>query len=88
MPPDNPPTSQATQLIASSNDPLTILTQLSQNFPRYATSLSRRVQVNDSLRQEIANNQAKVQGGINMMWLNGLTLQEKDLTPFACVSKY
>ncbi|KAJ8514563.1 hypothetical protein ONZ45_g7920 [Pleurotus djamor] len=75
--------SQATQLIASSDDPLAILTQLSQNFPRYATSLSRRVEVNDSVRQEIASNQAKVQGGINMMWLNGLTLQEKDLTPFA-----
>ncbi|KAF9495097.1 glycosyltransferase family 24 protein [Pleurotus eryngii] len=74
---------QATQLIATSDDPLGALTQLSQNFPKYAPSLSRRVVVNDSVRQEIGSNQVQVQGGINMMWLNGASVQDKDVTPFA-----
>ncbi|KAF4586958.1 hypothetical protein EYR40_010976 [Pleurotus pulmonarius] len=74
---------QATQLIATSDDPLGALTQLSQNFPKYAPSLSRRVVVNDSVRQEIGTNQVQVQGGVNMMWLNGATVQDKDVTPFA-----
>lgn len=74
---------QATQLIADSiGDPLVTLKRLSQNFPKYATSLSRRVIVNESLEEEIHGNQLRVQGGLNAFWLNGASLTEKDLNPF------
>ncbi|RDB27081.1 UDP-glucose:glycoprotein glucosyltransferase [Hypsizygus marmoreus] len=73
---------QAIQLIADSSTPLDTLTQLSQNFPKYATSLARRVVVNSSLSTEIHANSLKAQGGVRMFWLNGAIVQDKDINPF------
>ncbi|KAI8974783.1 glycosyltransferase family 24 protein [Trametes punicea] len=76
---------QATQLIYDAEEPrerLATLRHLSQNFPRYAGALARRVTVNQSLLDEIAANQALAPGGASAMWLNGLNLEEKDMSPF------
>ncbi|KAH8825012.1 UDP-glucose:glycoprotein glucosyltransferase-domain-containing protein [Flagelloscypha sp. PMI_526] len=45
---------KATQLISSSSDPFRTLKDLAQNFPRYASPLARRVQVNASIADELA----------------------------------
>lgn len=76
---------QATQIISDAADPLSILKQLSQNFPRYATALARQVAVDAALAEEAADNQAVVRGGLNVAWLNGVQLAEKDMNPFAYV---
>ncbi|OSX61274.1 glycosyltransferase family 24 protein [Postia placenta MAD-698-R-SB12] len=73
---------KATQLIHDSDEPLSTLIHLSQNFPRHATSLSRRVTVSEDVEAEVQNNHAKVAPGGNMAWLNGMLLQEKDMNPF------
>ena len=57
------------------------LTQLSQNFPKYAKAVARRVVVNATLSQEIEAKQFMVQGGASAAWFNGLTMQETDMTP-------
>ncbi|KAF7345254.1 hypothetical protein MSAN_01902000 [Mycena sanguinolenta] len=72
---------QATQLVADSSDPLETLTLLAQNFPKYMSALSRRVEVNTSLHSEIHANQLKAQPGASMFWLNGAVVQEKDVSP-------
>ncbi|KAJ7136717.1 glycosyltransferase family 24 protein [Mycena epipterygia] len=72
---------QATQLIADSSEPLATLARLSQNFPKYMAALSRSVIVNASLQEEVHVNQLKAQAGINVFWLNGATLSEKDINP-------
>ncbi|KAJ7651981.1 glycosyltransferase family 24 protein [Mycena polygramma] len=74
---------QATQLIADSSEPMSTLAQLSQNFPKYMTALSRRVVVNESLQEEVHLNQLKAQAGLNIFWLNGATLTEKDINPLS-----
>ena len=58
-----------------------VLTELSQNFPKYASSVARRVVINDTLMQEIQAKQFMVQGGASAAWFNGLTMQENDMTP-------
>ncbi|TFK48915.1 glycosyltransferase family 24 protein [Heliocybe sulcata] len=73
---------KATQLIMSSPNPLATLQHLSQNFPKYATALARRVVVNESLLEEVGNNQYKAQPGISAVWLNGNPVSEVDLNPF------
>ncbi|KAI0641470.1 glycosyltransferase family 24 protein [Trametes meyenii] len=76
---------QAAQLIYDAEEPrlrLATLKQLSQNFPRYAGALARRVSANASLLAEVAANQALAPGGANAIWLNGIALEEKDLNPF------
>ncbi|KAJ7513036.1 glycosyltransferase family 24 protein [Mycena galericulata] len=74
---------QATQLIADSSEPLATLTQLTQNFPKYMPALSRRVVVNASLQEEVHANQLRAQAGVNVFWLNGATLPEKELAPLS-----
>ncbi|KIM46645.1 glycosyltransferase family 24 protein [Hebeloma cylindrosporum] len=73
---------KAVQIIAESSDPLSTLTHLSQNFPKYATSLARRVLVNESIGEELHNNSLKVQWGLNVLWLNGQQIDAKDVHPF------
>ncbi|THV04765.1 glycosyltransferase family 24 protein [Dendrothele bispora CBS 962.96] len=73
---------KASQLISESSEPLLTLLQLSQNFPKYATSLSRRVVVNEAFADELHSNQLRVQGGINLLWLNGVPVPEKEVNPF------
>lgn len=73
---------QATQLIMDSPNPLLTLKHLSQNFPKYVTSLARRVVVDERLASEVHENQLRVSGGISAMWINGVAVQEKDINAF------
>ncbi|CAL1698787.1 unnamed protein product [Somion occarium] len=73
---------QVTQLIYDSEEPLSTLKQLSQSFPKYASSVARRVTVDTNLQDEVSSNQLKAQGGISMAWLNGAVIPEKDMNPF------
>ena len=71
---------------ASAHDPLNALNtlkQLSQNFPKYASTLARRVVIDENLQAELFQNNMKVQGGANAVWLNGVVVQEKDMNPFS-----
>lgn len=72
---------KATQLVANSSNPLQTLLELSQNFPKYASDLSHRVILNESVVEEVQENNVKAQGGASMMWLNGVTVEEKDINP-------
>ncbi|KAH9924083.1 glycosyltransferase family 24 protein [Fomitopsis serialis] len=74
---------QAAQIIRDADEPLSILKQLAQNFPRYATSLSRQVTFDAGLAEEVENNQVVARSGTNVVWLNGVLLSEKDMNPFA-----
>ncbi|KAF5357223.1 hypothetical protein D9756_006756 [Leucocoprinus leucothites] len=71
---------QAVQLITESTSPISTLTHLSQNFPKYSTSLSRRVQVSPQIAGELATNSKKVQPGMNLFWINGARVEEKDVS--------
>jgi hypothetical protein len=55
---------QASQKIVSNSDPLRALRDISQNFPSLAGSLTRLKQ-NQTLKQEIANNQQRVGEGMS-----------------------
>ena len=72
----------ATQLVSESDAPLETLRQLIHDFPRYATSLSRRVVPQTGLLQEIASNSHKIQPGMSAVWLNGAQLSAHDMNPY------
>lgn len=72
---------QAVQLIADSDDPLETWITLSQNFPKYAKSIPRRVVANQSIVDELASNGQQVQPGMSVMWINGAMLDGKDTEP-------
>lgn len=75
---------KTSQVILESSDPLATLKQLSQNFPKYATSISHRINpLNEDIVVAIGENLRKVQSGSNMVWLNGRPVQSTDMNPFA-----
>lgn len=76
---------EAAQLVRDADNALAALKHLAQDFPRYASTLARRVVVTDALEREITANQAKAQGGVNVIWLNGAQLGDADMNPFSYV---
>jgi UDP-glucose:glycoprotein glucosyltransferase len=72
----------ATQLVSESDTPLKTLRQLVHDFPKYASSLSRRVVPQSGLLQEAASNSRKIQPGISAVWLNGAQLSPDDMNPY------
>ncbi len=63
-----------------------MLRQISQNFPKYATSLARRVpEPSEDLRNEAVANEIMASHLFSGVWINGLKIAEKDLNPFGSV---
>jgi UDP-glucose:glycoprotein glucosyltransferase len=74
---------KATQFIMASNDPLSTLAQLSQDFPKYAHRISK-VALNEDMVNEITGNQRRlVKAGANAMWINGRKLEDDEINAFA-----
>lgn len=74
---------QAAQLLSGSRSALAALEQLSQNFPKYALSVARRVSVKQELKEEIGQNGQIAQPGFSAIWLNGFQLQDTQINPLA-----
>ncbi|KAK0458728.1 UDP-glucose:glycoprotein glucosyltransferase-domain-containing protein, partial [Desarmillaria tabescens] len=79
---------KASQIIAESSEPLDTLRIISQDFPKYATSLGRRVGANESVAEELHNNQLRVQAGGHAFWFNGVPMAEKDVTPYGLLRMF
>ncbi|THH10819.1 hypothetical protein EW146_g8252 [Bondarzewia mesenterica] len=78
---------QAIQIVYESSDPFATLKQLVQDFPRYASSLARRVVVNPELANEVHRNSFKAQAGASVVWLNGATVPDASMNPFSLLKK-
>lgn len=73
---------KAAQYVAKSSHPLETLTKLSQDFPKYAKSISE-VELSRDFEQEIAKNQMSyLRQGLNAVWLNGKALEFNQVDPF------
>ncbi|KAK0480614.1 UDP-glucose:glycoprotein glucosyltransferase-domain-containing protein [Armillaria novae-zelandiae] len=79
---------KASQIVAESSEPLDTLRIISQDFPKYATSLGRRVRANESVVEELHNNQLRVQAGGHAFWFNGAPMAEKDITPYGLLRMF
>ncbi|KAI9244442.1 UDP-glucose:glycoprotein glucosyltransferase-domain-containing protein [Helicostylum pulchrum] len=76
---------KAAQYVARSSNPLETLTKLSQDFPKYAKSVSE-VELDAEFEQESINNQMSfLRSGLNAVWLNGKGLDYSQVDPFYLV---
>ncbi|KAN0127772.1 hypothetical protein V8E53_014432, partial [Lactarius tabidus] len=73
----------STQLVSESLTPLQTLKQLVHDFPRYATSLARRLVPQSGLLEEIASNTAKIRPGVNAVWMNGAQASSDEMNPYS-----
>ncbi|RCI03876.1 hypothetical protein CU098_007561 [Rhizopus stolonifer] len=73
---------KAAQYVAKSTNPLETLTQLSQDFPKYAKSVSE-VELDVAFEKEVIENQhSLLRAGLNAIWLNGKGLEYSQINPF------
>lgn len=77
---------QIAELVFSSPDPLSTLKHVSQSFPRYAKSISTRMNASDDVILALGTNMEKVQGGSTMVWLNGRGVDPANMNPYGYVS--
>ncbi|KAH9170051.1 hypothetical protein EDB89DRAFT_1351549 [Lactarius sanguifluus] len=61
----------ATQLVSESPTPLQTLKHLVHDFPKYATSIARRIVPHSGLLEEISSNSCKIHPCVSTVWLNG-----------------
>ena len=71
----------ASQIVASSSEPLRLLTDVSGNFPSLMGTLSK-IKINKAFQKEVDSNQKLVEPGINRMLLNGLVTDLVEADPF------
>jgi UDP-glucose:glycoprotein glucosyltransferase len=73
---------KAAQYVAKSSNPLETLARLSQDFPKYAKSISN-IELDKDFEEEILSNQMTfVRSGMNALWLNGKGLEYSQVDPF------
>ena len=72
---------KATQFVTKSNNPLSALVQLSQDFPQHGRRISD-LSLNSDLSAEIIANRRSFSSE-NSMWLNGILLDETEVDPFS-----
>lgn len=76
---------KAASFIMQSESPFDILLKLTQDFPRYSTSLGGHNVSAQFQAEHEANRQVLAQEGSNILWMNGLQLIDRQIQPFGLV---
>ncbi|KAG8368795.1 hypothetical protein BUALT_Bualt15G0083900 [Buddleja alternifolia] len=75
---------QTAQRIVHASDPLQSMQEINQNFPSVVSSLSR-MKLNDSIKDEIIENQRMIPPGKSLMALNGALINIEDIDLYLLV---
>lgn len=76
---------KAGSFIMHSDDPFDTLLKLTQDFPKYSTSLTMHEISKDFLNEHKANRASLVPAGANILWMNGEQLVERQMDAFTLV---
>ena len=76
---------KAASFIMQSESPFDTLLKLTQDFPRYSTSLGAQNVSSDFEAEHDANRLVLAQEGSNVLWMNGLQLIDRQIQPFGLV---
>lgn len=75
----------AASLIAKSEEPFETLIKFTQDFPKYSTYMAAHSASSDFVEEQHANLAATVPAGVNVLWMNGVQLIERQIEPFTLV---
>lgn len=76
---------KAGSFIMQSENRLDTLLKLTQDFPKYSTSLSNYDISEDFLKEYRENRATLVPAGVNVLWMNGVQLVERQMDAFTLV---
>ncbi|KAI0189575.1 UDP-glucose:glycoprotein glucosyltransferase [Xylaria flabelliformis] len=71
--------------IMESDDPFQTLIKLTQDFPKFSTSVAARNATDAFIMEHRQNREVAAPGGINVLWMNGVQLPERQVNPFTLI---
>ncbi|KAH6652055.1 UDP-glucose:glycoprotein glucosyltransferase [Truncatella angustata] len=76
---------KAASFIMESDDPFDSLLKLTQDFPKYSASFAAHNESQDFLREHYFNRGQMVPQGMNVLWMNGVQMIERQIDPYTLV---
>ncbi|KAK4187858.1 family 24 putative glycosyltransferase [Podospora australis] len=76
---------KAASFIMKSDSPFETLLKLTQDFPKYSTSLGAQNISKEFEEEHEANRQTLVPEGVNVLWMNGVQLIDRQIQPFGLI---
>lgn len=77
---------KAASFVLQSENPFDTLLKLTQDFPKYSTSMATHNVSDDFLTEHMGNREQMVPSGVNVMWMNGVQLTERQMDAFTLVN--
>ncbi|KAI0404093.1 UDP-glucose:glycoprotein glucosyltransferase [Xylaria palmicola] len=72
--------------IMESEDPFQTLIKLTQDFPKFSTSVAARNASDSFIMEHRQNREVAAPAGLNALWLNGVQLPERQIDPYTLVT--
>ena len=73
--------------VMASDNQLDTLLKISEDFPKHSSSITKRNALVDFVREHSSNRQAFLPAGYNVIWLNGLQVQSRQMDAFALLEQ-
>lgn len=73
---------KAASFVLESDSPFETLLKLTQDFPKYSTSVAAHNVSEDFEAEHSANRMQMVPAGVNVLWMNGVQLSDRQIQPF------
>lgn len=77
---------KAASFIQQSKNPFDTLIKLTQDFPRYSSTVARHVVSEDFANEYEQAAEQRVPVGVNVLWINGMQLTDRQIQPLALIS--
>ena len=78
---------KASSYIMSHGDPLETLKKVSQNFPKHSSAVSRLNVSDDFLEEHYRNRKIYLGAGYNVIWMNGLQVDPRQVDAYALLDR-
>lgn len=76
---------KASSFIMESDDSFEALLKLTQDFPKFSASIAAHNISDEFLREHRQNREILVPPGVNVLWMNGVQLIQRQIEPFTLV---
>lgn len=76
---------KAASFVMQSQNPFEALLRLTQDFPKFSTSIAAHNVSSDFLAEHQLNRQQLVPSGMNVLWMNGVQLIERQIEAFTII---
>ncbi|KAL9602944.1 MAG: hypothetical protein Q9219_001469 [cf. Caloplaca sp. 3 TL-2023] len=78
---------KAASFVMSSDDPFNTLIKLSQDFPKHSSAITRRNVSTDLLDEHRKNRELLLPAGYNVVWMNGMQVEARQMDAFALLER-